>query len=371
MKKIIVILLSAVIVLGGGYVLINNAIKSTSQTTMATPINTVSQAIKQPTFSVKPTTTVKASATAKTTTKEPENTTLISFCGDCTLGSQHNTWTNSNSFNAIVGSNYDYPFAKVKSFLSKDDMTLVNLEGVLTNYNVPVSKQFNFRSSPEKVDILVRGSVEAVNLANNHTMDYGQTGYDDTIAALKSKNILYSGNGVTSVYTTSDGVKIGMLGYKFINSSSSFSKDIQKLKDQGCQIVILSMHWGVEATYSPTSQQVTLAKAAIDAGADIVVGTHPHVLQKIDTYKGKYILYSLGNFVFGGNTNPSDKDTALVQATFTTKDGAVTATKLKVIPCSLSGKSSANNYQPVTLSDTSDAAKRVYTKLNWSAGKNN
>jgi len=360
MKKFIAFVVLALILLCVGAILIKNTIDEKIHTTAssgATRTIEPSEVLFEPTASL-------------TTTEGTEKTTLVSFAGDCTLGSQRDTWSNTNSFITIVGKNYSYPFAKVKSIFSKDDMTLVNLEGVFTNYNVPASKQYTFRASPDKVNILVQGSIEAVNIANNHTMDYGQQGYDDTIAALDSKGIVYTGDGEITTYTTSSGVKIGMVGYKFTHTSQTFAKNVQKLKDMGCDIIIFSMHWGAEGYYDPVDIQVQMAKAAIDAGADIVVGHHPHVLEKIDMYKGKYILYSMGNFCFGGNTNPTDKDTAIVQATFTTKGGEVEDVELNVIPCSVSGSASYNNYQPVVLDDGSAAAKRVYSKLHWSASKN-
>lgn len=363
MKKFIVFIIIIILALGVGAVLIKNAIDEKQQAITSPALSTViSSEVLSPSQSPEP--------TATTTQQEEVKTTLVSFAGDCTLGSQRNTWSKSNSFITVVGKNYSYPFAKVKSVFSKDDMTLVNFESVLTDYNVPASKQFTFRASPEKVNILVQGSVEAVNLANNHTMDYGQTGYADTLKALKDKGIVYTGDGEITTYTTDEGVKIGMVGYKFTHSSATFASNVQKLKDMGCDIIIFSMHWGAEGYYEPVEIQIQMAEAAIDAGADFVVGHHPHVLEKIDTYKGKYILYSMGNFCFGGNTNPSDKDTAIVQAKFTTESGEVTSVKLSVIPCSVSGLASYNNYQPIILDDDSTAAKRIYQKLNWSENKN-
>ncbi len=362
MKKFVIFLVCAALLLSASGIILYNVIKGNSQKGITT---TPTATLLSPIISQAP-----SAVPTEVVTDDTQQSTLVSFTGDCTLASQHGTWSNANSFIKIIGTNYSYPFSKVKSVLEQDDMTLVNFEGVLTNYNVPVSKEYNFRASPEKVNILTSGSVEAVNLANNHSMDYGQQGYDDTIAALKSKEIVYAGHGEVTTYTTTSGIKIGMVGYKFIKSSSTFASNVQKLRDQGCDIIIFSMHWGTEGSYGTTAEQESMAKAAIDAGADIVVGHHPHVLEKIATYKGKYILYSLGNFVFGGNTNPSDKDTAIVQATFTTVGGEVTATKLKVIPCSLSGVTTSNNYQPIILKDTSEAAKSVYKKLNWAASKN-
>ena len=121
-----------------------------------------------------------------------------------------------------------------------------------------------------------------------------------------------------------------------------------QLKEQGAQLIIVSFHWGTEKSNIPDDAQKTLAHLAIDQGADLVVGHHPHVLQGIEKYQGKNIVYSLGNFCFGGNKNPSDKDTMIFQQTFTFVDGVLqTEIDAQIIPARVSGANSYNNYQPI------------------------
>lgn len=137
---------------------------------------------------------------------------------------------------------------------------------------------------------------------------------------------------------------------------------IQEVKNQGAQVIIVSFHWGTEKSNIPDDAQKTLAHLAIDQGADLVVGHHPHVLQGIEKYQGKNIVYSLGNFCFGGNKNPSDKDTMIFQQTFTVENGKLAEDDVtNIIPCSLSSESGYNNYQPMVLEGSEK--ERVLQKI--------
>jgi poly-gamma-glutamate synthesis protein (capsule biosynthesis protein) len=137
---------------------------------------------------------------------------------------------------------------------------------------------------------------------------------------------------------------------------------IQSLQDQGAEIIVCSFHWGLEMDYTPEADQVELAHAAIDAGATLVIGHHPHVLQGVEVYQGRYIVYSLGNFCFGGNSNPPDYDCMIFQQTFTVTDGVPAADEdIQVIPCSVSSSASVNNYQPTPA--TGSEYDRIWAKL--------
>ena len=139
----------------------------------------------------------------------------------------------------------------------------------------------------------------------------------------------------------------------------------KRLRDEGADILVAFMHAGAEKTYIPTKRQMALAHAAVKGGADVVVGTHPHVLQPIEVYQGSVILYSIGNFCFGGNKNPSDKDCMIVQQTFTVRGNDVTIDNTNVIPCSISSVSSRNNYQPTPA--TGDEKERIEAKIKRSS----
>ena len=294
----------------------------------------------------------------------------MSFTGDCTLGQDAGLEGNSNSFANVVGTDYAYPFKNAVDILGKDDMTLVNFEGTLTDSNSPREKEFTFKGPKEYVNILTEGSVEAVNLANNHSFDYWQTGLDDTENTLDSAGIKWSIDSNYAIYET-NGVKIGMAGFCFPWELQPIYDAIDYLRSEGCQIVIISVHAGVEKMYVPEEAQVKMAHAILDYGADIYVGHHPHRLQPIEEYNGKYILYSLSNFTFGGQPNLTDKDTAIVQCTFTLSlaTDQVTGYKLHVIPFSMTTTFPGNDYCPIPYDKDSDGYKSVMKKLNWSDEK--
>lgn len=303
--------------------------------------------------------------TKNTTEKKKKNKSIkitISAAGDCTLGvdSRYN-----NTFNNYYKKNGSaYFLKKVKKVFSKDDVTIVNLEGPFTNATNRAIKTFTFKGPASYAKILKKGSVEVVNVANNHTYDYGKKGYSDTLRTLKKNKIKYCRNG-SIAYKTVKGIKIAFLGYNQLEgiTSSDVKRGIKKAKKQKAKIIIVSFHWGIERDYYPSAIQKSLGRAAIRDGATLVLGHHPHVLQGVERYKGRYIVYSLGNFCFGGNTNPSDKDTMIFQQTFTIKNGKVAKNKdIKIIPCSLSSSSYTNDFQPRILSGKS--RMRLLKKIN-------
>ena len=299
--------------------------------------------------------------------KESAPVTLtISAAGDCTLGSDVN-FDPSTSFVTKYNEVGDpgYFLANVRDIFSADDLTIVNLEGTLTDGGERADKTFAFRGDPSYTQILTSGSVEAVNLANNHSKDYGLQSYEDTISHVESAGITSFGYDRTALMDIK-GVKVGLVGTyvlaEGIESKQGMIDNINSLKEQGAQLIIVSFHWGTEKEYSPDEVQTELAHTAIDNGAHLVLGHHPHVLQGVEKYNGRFIRYSLGNFCFGGNKNPSDKDTMIFQQTFTIKgEEVVQDDVVETIPCSLSSSSSMNNYQP-TPSEGSEK-ERIQQKI--------
>ncbi|RXI98698.1 CapA family protein [Anaerobacillus alkaliphilus] len=288
---------------------------------------------------------------------EPEVITItISAAGDVTLGSDE-SYGYQGSFNQTAKNNGHAFFIKnIKDLFSKDDLTMVNLEGPLTTATTKAKKQFAFKGNPDYTEILTLGGIDVVNLANNHTFDYLQKGYDDTKKHLKQAGVGYFGYEDYHIHDIK-GVKIGFLGYTGWNDTttirSQIKEDIQALRGQGTHIIIVNFHWGQEKSYVPNQTQKSLGRHTIDAGADLVVGHHPHVVQGIEMYKDKFIVYSLGNFMFGGNRNPSDKDTFVFQQTFHVQGGSLTTKKdINVIPFSVSSVSDRNNFQPTPLTGT-------------------
>lgn len=303
-------------------------------------------------------------------TEAPDEEFLLSFAGDCCLANLK-TWSKDRYFIGTVGDNYAYPFASVQDYFAADDCTFVNLECVFTESTNSANKQFVFKGPPAYSQILTAGSVEFANIVNNHTMDYGRTGYDDTAAALDNVGIPYAHQRDTRVFTTESGLTIGVYADTYPKDIDGLKEKIDAMRAEGAELIIVSMHWGKEYFYVPNQTQIDLGHAAIDAGADIVYGTHPHVLQPIEVYNGKYIYYSLGNFSFGGNTNPTDKDTAIIQQQIIRKsDGTIQLGELTMIPCSVSSTESTNDFQPTPLEPGTDAYERTLSKLNGTYEKN-
>lgn len=312
--------------------------------------------------------TEDADAIANTTSSDPttvpapeSKSVLISFAGDCTIGSDTN-FSYENSFHEVYEEKgYSHFFQGVKSIFDNDDYTVVNLEGTFTEATKKNVKKFNFKGPKKYADILTYGDVEAVNLANNHTYDYLETGYTDTKDALDAVQIKYFDADNLHIENI-DGINFGFVGFSVRNTEKEMVLSaLESLKSQGSDVIIVSYHWGVEREYSHNSKQEDFAKYAIDNGADLVIGHHPHVLQGIETYKGKHIVYSLGNFVFGGNRNPADKDSMVYQEEFLFLDNKLQETKANVIPVSISSVKSKNDFQPVILSG--DERERVLKKI--------
>lgn len=282
-----------------------------------------------------------------------ETTIKISAAGDFTIGTDESFGYNGSFVHEADKNGLSHFVGGLKDIFKNDDLTTVNLETTLTNASQKAVKKFRFKGDPSYVEILKLGGIESVNLANNHIHDYLQQGYDDTIKTLKNANIGYFGYDNKYVTTIKD-VKIGALGYEgwadTTEIRSRVSKDIEELRNQGAQIVLVHFHWGVEREYVPTASQQSLARFTVDSGADLVLGHHPHVVQGIEEYNGKFIVYSLGNFMFGGNRNPDDKDTYVFQQTFHLENGDLTDKKeINVVPFSISSQKNRNDYRPTML----------------------
>lgn len=281
---------------------------------------------------------------------EPTQVT-VTFAGDCTLGTDE-AFDYATSLNALYEAvdGPEYFLKNVQPIFSADDLTIVNMEGTLTTSSARADKTFAFKGPAEFAKILSSSSVEAASLANNHSRDYGEQSYQDTIAALDAEGVPSFGYERIG-YVDVKGVKVGLVGAYELAEHEGMRDDmvarIQEARDNGAQLVLVYIHWGIERETVPNDTQMMLGRAAIDAGADLVVGSHPHVIQGWEVYEGRYIVYSLGNFYFGGNSNPADKDCMIFQQTFTvTGDEVAKDDDAEFIACSVSSSSSRNNYQP-------------------------
>ena len=292
----------------------------------------------------------------------------ISAAGDVTMGGyrgQGYEW----SFQQMWEQQNDpaYFFENVEPIFSADDLTIVNLEGPLTTATVfRESQTYCISGDPAYVEALTAGSVEAVSMANNHLMDYYEAGRDDTVAAVEGAGIVYAFNDRVGIYETK-GIRIGLISVNVIGYGSGVEKFIKKgmeeLKEQQANLILVNCHWGVERENVPEDYARRLGKSCIDWGADLVIGHHPHVIQGIEQYNGKYIVYSLGNFCFGGNRNPADKDCIIFQQTFRFKDGELLEdTSAGIIPCSVSSVTNRNDYKPTPAEG--EAYERILGRMN-------
>ena len=306
------------------------------------------------TESVAETESVEQSVTEAVLVEEPDPvvvTTSVTAVGDCTLGVTQ-THGYSGSFHEYYDTGgEDYFFSGVRDIFEADDFTLINLECVLTESTDRVEKTWNLKGKPEYVGIMTGSSVEGCSLGNNHTLDYGQQSLTDTEQVLDEAGIVYGLNEHVATYTTDSGIVIGIVSSNLLwqdETHINYVRDgIETLRSQGADLVIVSCHWGNEGDHYPAEYQRTMAHQIIDWGADLLIGTHPHVLQGVELYNGKVICYSLGNFCFGGNRNPQDKDTVVYQQTFTFVDGGLqNDVNADIIPYSISSVTSRNDFCP-------------------------
>ncbi len=299
--------------------------------------------------------------------EKKQETVTISLAGDCSLGK-----LSVHGYEGTFEEMYDkngpgYFFQNVKSIFEADDMTLVNFEGVLTNSDNKVQKAFNIKGKPEYIAIIPESGIDAVSFGNNHRIDYGQQGITDTIAMFDSISLPYAYDDKVGIYELENGIKIGFVSVNEVYDGKAvetfLQNGIEKLREEKVSLILACCHWGIESVYYPESYQTELGHKCIDWGADLVVGCHPHVLQGVENYNGAYILYSLGNFCFGGNRNPKDKNTMIAQAKFTLEDGAITKeAELTLIPCTLSSVTSRNDYCPTIAQG--DKKTSIIRKLN-------
>ena len=286
------------------------------------------------------------------------NKVTISIVGDVTLGEFKGQSSGNQVKDYYDAYGPTYFFEKVQGVFATDDITFVNLEGPLTNYTQTAQKTYPIKGDVRNVTALTTGSVEVVNLSNNHIYDCGDNGFIETMQLLQMNNIGFSGEGYRYV-TEKNGVTVEFFGYR----GWSYSKDLQTqiqndLSSSTADIKIVEFHWGEERKYVHNKTQEQLAHWTIDCGADLVVGAHPHVLQDTEIYNGKLIAYSLGNFSFGANKNPKDKDTTILSITFD-KQGNY---NFVFLPCSISSTTERNNYQPMLVTDET-VKTRIFNKL--------
>ena len=287
----------------------------------------------------------------------------ISAVGDCTLGGDPRKGSKTafdRAFQRLNG-NYAYYFQEVAQIFAEDDLTIANLEGALTRRKkFRKGEIFVFRGDPEYAKILSAGGIDAVTLANNHAIDFLESGMRDTREALDAEGIAHFGFDDTTIVEIK-GIKIGLCGFTTWRSDFKQIKRVIGELTASCDLVIASFHWGEENVGKATKRQVKLGRLAIDAGADLVLGHHPHVVGGIETYKGKRIVYSLANFCFGGNRRLRDRDTFIYRQRYRIADGGVIDDGYEIIPCLTATGKAGNNYQPAPA--TGKDAERILKRI--------
>lgn len=322
---------------------------------------------QQQTAAARPTATPVPAPTAVPVS---EGEVLLSFVGDCSIGDSIQYVDTSNSYHTVIDEKgYAWPFSLVKEYLAADDLTVANLEVVFTERRAHLDKMYPLVGAPDHVNVLLEGSVEMVNTVNNHCMDFHNTGYNDTLEVLDQAGIarfgtVYPGQenghddlGIQEI----DGIRFGFIGFTYPQSSDQkkIANRIKTLKEEeNCDIVIVSLHWGTEEEMLQNAGQINLAKAAINAGADLIWGHHPHVVQPIHFYKGKPVFYSTGNFTFG-TMSQVDPSTGIFQVAYERIDGEVQLKRLQVIPCKTQG---SGDYRPYVLTDEKER-QEVFANL--------
>ena len=264
-----------------------------------------------------------------------------------------------------------YPYEKLQALIGKDDITLANLENVFNEDAAPSKSRYDFRGPLSYAALLPANSIEVVNLANNHSGDYGAAGYASTIKALEEHGVKYSGSTALGMHTAiweDHGIKIGFVGViplHYKDHNKEVAQQFEQLKQAGCQVIVASVHAGME--YRPThgSMQERYGNILRSLGAHIVIGHHPHVPQGVSVAKGVTHMYSLGNGAFGGNTGVDEKlhniSSIVAQFALHFKDGQYQGHQLTIWPIHISGASPENNYQPVLVNG--DAAQAIMRQL--------
>jgi poly-gamma-glutamate synthesis protein (capsule biosynthesis protein) len=285
--------------------------------------------------------------------------------GDLTLASERRK-SYAGSFNEY----YDlygpgYFCENVLPVFENSDCVVANLECALTDNQDPAirqTKEYNYKGYTEYTSIITASNIDVVNLANNHSYDYSQEGYDDTVNALENAGIDYFGNG-TVLIKEINGINVGFIGVIGTGGTGTVKNGLDYLKQQGAEIKIVSFHWGVMDERVASGSQVSAAHYAIDSGADLVIGHHPHVLQGIELYKGRYIAYSIGNFIFDGNviSDIENRTSIILQQRFSLYGTEIVDVSINIIPILVTSGSGRNNFKPVIA--TGEQKENILNKI--------
>ena len=300
-----------------------------------------------------------------------DTTATLSLLGDCSIGDAYRVRKKASSLTSvIIEKGKAWPFAQVSEILKADDLTAANLEVCLTDSTKPIDILYPMIAPPENAEVLAQGGVEIVNTVNNHSFDFGTQGYDDTLTSLDSANILHFGTAIRGGKAYSDltsivdakGIRFGFIGFSYpqLKTLEAIGERIKALRAEGCDVVVVSLHWGRETFVTPSAWQTEYAREVIDLGADVVWGHHPHVLQPIQFYHGKPVLFSTGNFVFATMSNV-DPSTGIFQLQYEKTETGAVLRSLTVLPCLTQ---TSGSYQPFPVTDQ-DGMQAIWKLLRY------
>lgn len=293
----------------------------------------------------------------------------LSFAGDTMLASYKDQTTPGNFNDYANKEDETYFLKKVKSIFKEDDFTILNLENVLTDQELPeINKNtepaYWYKSKTSNINILSSSSVEGVSISNNHAGDYGPIGKQDTINAIVNANMQY-GDYNHIMYFKKNNYTIAIICKGlWIESQANEIIKLIKEAEKKSDYQIIFFHGGKERIHYPEEWKIRATRKLIDNGADLIVGSHPHVIQPIEIYKEKEIVYSLGNFCYGGNKSPENR-TIIYQINLTIDSETNTLLKEEsnIIPCYVyTGQT--NNYQPAPIEEE-DIKNKVIDFINW------
>lgn len=295
-----------------------------------------------------------------TTTKQKDKVTkiIISAAGDCTLGSDKN-YSYNNSFEEYYD-NYgpEYFFNNVKQVFKNDDFTVINLECALTDSNNYANKQYVYKGKKEYAKILSSNSVELVSLANNHSYDYLERGFNDTIDALNKENVGYAYYDKIEIMQKDD-IKVAFISVcSWDCSKEKLKQYLNKADEAGAKLKVLCVHWGVNYQTNYNKTQENFGHMAVDLGVNLILGHHPHILQGIEMYKNVPIVYSLGNFCYAGKKVLGNEiNTMIFQVEYNFINDHIEEVSYKIIPTYMSSKNPKNTYQPTIITDNKTKTK--------------
>ena len=309
---------------------------------------------------------------------ETVQTVTISAVGDCTLGRNYKMDYENSWDDCFARYGADYFLQNVSDVFHEDDITIANLEGVLSETaprqktfyrqkkNRTDEKAYCHLGKPEYLTALTMGGVDAVSFANNHNIDYGLQGFTDTLDACGALSlpVAYYDHVVRiKINDISVGIVSVDATYCSLDVAENYLRSAIADLRTDCSLIVSCMHWGKNYKTLPNDEQRFLGHLCVDLGADMVIGNHAHILQGVERYKGRYIFYSLGNFTYGGRAVPKDVDTMIAQQTFTFVDGRLTVDdNVTILPCWMSTRTEINDFCPVIKDGT--AGSEIIEKIN-------